>query len=1176
MDNNDSYSSTVAGGGVGLGQTPQPPAVQPPAATAAGLAPPLADDCLSTRYWWCFLLSSFITFLAWLAVILVGRLAQWMYRRRRYLPMHLSNRAQRDYLSTNSIGRGDKESADDSVSGPSDVGCLTAAKDWAGELISGQTTSGRILVVFVFFLSVASLIIYFIDAYTEGVESCTPWSESTTQQVDLAFNVFFMLYFCIRFVAAQHKLWFLLELYSWVDYFTITPSFVSIYLNRNWLGLRFLRALRLMNLPDILQYLNILHTNKEIRLANLVALFVSIWLSAAGLIHLVENSGDPWENFSNIHKLTYGESVYFILVTFATVGYGDIAAKTALGRLFMIFLIMTGLAIFASALPEIYELLNAGGKYSGSYKLEKGKKHVVVCGHITYDSVSNFLGDFLHKDREGVDVEIVFIDKIPPDLDLEGLFKRHFTQVKFILGSVMNANDLDRVSLKQADACLILANKYCEDPDAEDAANIMRAISVKNYRADIKIIIQLMQYHNKAYLLNVPSWNWKQGDDAVCLAELKLGFIAQSCLAPGFSTLLANLFTMRSYKAGQCPANQQWLNDYQRGAGMEMYTEDLSNSFVGMTFADAARLCFVKLRILLIAIECKNEEGNSVIAINPTDDSVRVEPGTQGFFIAQSDDEAKRAHHYCHVCHHDAADAKLIRKCRCHGPPTTNENHVRSWSKRRPRDSVNDGQPSRRLKSSPRRDPPVFTEAREEKKDRGSISLEPRFDSTGMFHWCPERRIDDCILNAAELGQIASPVLESHIIVCLFSEGNSPLIGLGSFVMPLRASNIHYEELKDIVLIGNLTYLTREWVSIKNFPKIFVLSGSPLNRANLRSANINTCEMCVILSARKTIAQHEDSALVDKAALLCSLNIKSMNFDDSAVSTLGVTTSSAVSIPSAPIAAALTKNPASRVPSGGGSSSLGSYYLPNSMKSKKADEQAVVSGSHIPMITELANDSNVQFLDQDDDDDPDTELYMTQPFACGTAFAVSVLDSLMSTSYFNENALTLIRSLVTGGATPELELIMAEGAGVQSGESTLARLKMRDRCKVGQLALADGDFGQFGIGSTYGELFLAALKKSVMCIGLHRLRDLCHLPISVPPKVSSPKRYVITNPAAEFPLLPTDMVFCFLPFDVDLKTQKKSMASLAGCVNNTKSLERVPSKFSHMGSIRTASLHRKE
>ena len=30
------------------------------------------------------------------------------------------------------------------------------------------------------------------------------------------------------------------------------------------------------------------------------------------------------------------------------------------------------------------------------------------------------------------------------------------------------------------------------------------------------------------------------------LLQLKLGFIAQSCLSPGFSTLLANIFSMRS------------------------------------------------------------------------------------------------------------------------------------------------------------------------------------------------------------------------------------------------------------------------------------------------------------------------------------------------------------------------------------------------------------------------------------------------------------------------------------------------------------------------------------------------------------------------------------------------------------------------------------------------------
>lgn len=32
------------------------------------------------------------------------------------------------------------------------------------------------------------------------------------------------------------------------------------------------------------------------------------------------------------------------------------------------------------------------------------------------------------------------------------------------------------VQIESADACLILANKYCGDPDAEDASNIMRSV----------------------------------------------------------------------------------------------------------------------------------------------------------------------------------------------------------------------------------------------------------------------------------------------------------------------------------------------------------------------------------------------------------------------------------------------------------------------------------------------------------------------------------------------------------------------------------------------------------------------------------------------------------------------------------------------------------------------------
>ncbi|XP_032665655.1 calcium-activated potassium channel slowpoke isoform X10 [Odontomachus brunneus] len=1143
---------------------------------------PPVDDCLKERKWWCFLLSSIFTFLAGLLIVLLWRAFAFLCCRKE------------PELSPNDPKQKEQKTA---RQGKEFEGTfMTEAKDWAGELISGQTTTGRILVVLVFILSIASLIIYFIDASSEEVERCQKWSNNITQQIDLAFNIFFMVYFFIRFIAASDKLWFMLEMYSFVDYFTIPPSFVSIYLDRTWIGLRFLRALRLMTVPDILQYLNILKTSSSIRLAQLVSIFISVWLTAAGIIHLLENSGDPFE-FTNPQQLSYWTCVYFLIVTMSTVGYGDVYCQTVLGRTFLVFFLLVGLAIFASSIPEIIELVGSRSKYSGEYKREHGKRHIVVCGHITYESVSHFLKDFLHEDREDVDVEVVFLHRKPPDLELEGLFKRHFTTVEFFQGTIMNPIDLQRVKVHEADACLVLANKYCQDPDAEDAANIMRVISIKNYSDDIRVIIQLMQYHNKAYLLNIPSWDWKRGDDVICLAELKLGFIAQSCLAPGFSTMMANLFAMRSFKTS--PDTQAWQNDYLQGTGCEMYTETLSPSFTGMTFPQASELCFTKLKLLLLAIEIKGEGGSdSKISINPR--GAKIAANTQGFFIAQSADEVKRAWFYCKVCHEEIKDETLIKKCKCknyvgmmmmqtgmvkgntayssyldvatfrkgvravqmvgrandhHPPPTFTPPelpkmvHVRGEisrerddpnAMRNHRNSVgmtmmNSTKQVNKVKpnvnratndslSSPNQ--PYNQRSQEESayagyhlayevkklmptsrasagtnvnnngglqvgiaddqaKDFDFEKTEMKYDSTGMFHWSPSRNLEDCILDR---NQAAMTVLNGHVVVCLFADPDSPLIGLRNLVMPLRASNFHYHELKHVVIVGSVDYIRREWKMLQNLPKISVLNGSPLSRADLRAVNVNLCDMCCILSAK--VPSNDDPTLADKEAILASLNIKAMTFDD----TIGVL------------------------------SQVGSPIV--------LQRRGSVYGANVPMITELVNDSNVQFLDQDDDDDPDTELYLTQPFACGTAFAVSVLDSLMSTTYFNQNALTLIRSLITGGATPELELILAEGAGLRGGYSTADSLSNRDRCRVGQIALYDGPLAQYGESGKYGDLFVAALKSyGMLCIGLYRYRfrdtsSSCD---------ASSKRYVITNPPDDFTLLPTDQVFVLMQFDPGLE-----------------------------------------
>jgi len=48
---------------------------------------------------------------------------------------------------------------------------------------------------------------------------------------------------------------------------------------------------------------------------------------------------------------------------------------------------------------------------------------------------------------------------------------------------------------------LILANRRAEDEDEEDAANIMRVTALKNLSPDIRVILQLLQHHNKVSMV---------------------------------------------------------------------------------------------------------------------------------------------------------------------------------------------------------------------------------------------------------------------------------------------------------------------------------------------------------------------------------------------------------------------------------------------------------------------------------------------------------------------------------------------------------------------------------------------------------------------------------------------------------------------------------------------------
>ena len=125
------------------------------------------------------------------------------------------------------------------------------------------------------------------------------------------------------------------------------------------------------------------------------------------------------------------------------------------------------------------------------------------------------------------------------------------------------------------------------------------------------------------------------------------------------------------------------------------------------------------------------------------------------------------------------------------------------------------------------------------------IGQDPRrFDSTGMFYWCPAQNMSACITVSDKVKgflpgdavrknpfeclqtreQAAMTVMSNHIVVCVFADAHSAIIGLRNLIMPLRASNFEEEELKHVVLVGDKEYMKKEWKNICNFPKITILS----------------------------------------------------------------------------------------------------------------------------------------------------------------------------------------------------------------------------------------------------------------------------------------------------------------------------------------------------------------
>lgn len=131
-----------------------------------------------------------------------------------------------------------------------------------------------------------------------------------------------------------------------IDLLAIVPFFLEALLH-HLIDLRFLRIFRLMRLLKLTRY-----TGATTTLAKVIArewpvmaaaafIMVLLVILTASLGYLFEHEAQP-DKFENIPQ-----SIYWAVITLASVGYGDISPVTPAGRVVTIVLALIGIGIFA-------------------------------------------------------------------------------------------------------------------------------------------------------------------------------------------------------------------------------------------------------------------------------------------------------------------------------------------------------------------------------------------------------------------------------------------------------------------------------------------------------------------------------------------------------------------------------------------------------------------------------------------------------------------------------------------------------------------------------------------------------------------------------------------------------------------------------------------------------------
>ena len=263
---------------------------------------------------------------------------------------------------------------------------------------------------------------------------------------------------------------------------------------------------------------------------------VKVWSSVFALLMVMMIVIFLSEQKTNSSINSLFDAFWYTIVTVTTVGYGDIAPASFLGRLSAMALLLVGVAIFGALSGKFASFIldRQQKKDKGLLKMTNMKNHLLICGW--KPGFENILEGMLLANPEIPPERVVILNNAKHS-EIEAIqANEKLKAVNFLRGDFTDEDTLLKAQIKSADRALILADRSEDFSTLEtDSRTVLAVITIKNLNPRIYCVAEIIDSKFEKHL------SLARCDEIIMTSDYEQNLLVQASSGKGMSHILREL-----------------------------------------------------------------------------------------------------------------------------------------------------------------------------------------------------------------------------------------------------------------------------------------------------------------------------------------------------------------------------------------------------------------------------------------------------------------------------------------------------------------------------------------------------------------------------------------------------------------------------------------------------------